>query len=49
MVQHPVGVKVSEPENPEKMQNSLEKSKSFFQVGMWWFESSQVSQPVRLL
>lgn len=46
-VQHPVGAKVSRPENPEKMQNSLEKSKGFLQLGMRRFESSHDSQPVR--
>jgi len=29
------------------MQNSLEKSKGFLQLGMWQFESSHDSHPVR--
>jgi hypothetical protein len=44
-----VAAKISKPKFLENGGNSLNFSKVFFQSGMWWFESSQVSQPVRRL
>jgi hypothetical protein len=42
-----VAAKISKPKFLENGGNSLNFSKVFFQSGMWWFESSKVSQPVR--
>ena len=39
--------KVSSPKFPGKVRNSPDISKGIFESGMWEFESSQVSHPVR--
>jgi hypothetical protein len=44
-----LGAKISKPDYPEKIQNSLYISKGKFRLGVWQFESSRPSQPVWIL